>query len=320
MTVERDQFESRLAWVRAQVSEPEAGIYAPDSVSWRLNREIIVFVGAGRAALLQTAHPFVAHAIDQHSHTRTDPLGRFKRTFDNVYAMIFGPYEAAERSARRVRAIHERMVGSVAEDVGRQRKGDRYEANDEDALLWVYATLVETSVLVYEQCVRPLSDEDKETYYRESWRFAALFGVSPAVLPPTWADFLAYNQRMWQSDCLAVGEPAIEMRRFLLSSPQWIRRPLFRWLEIVTAGLMPPGLREAYELPYGATEQRIHRASMATLRAVVPRLPSRLRVHPAYVEARRRVQGRPGRDRFGRGLERLGMFLIDRGGDGPGSS
>lgn len=315
MTVEREQFESRLAWVRSQVTEPAAGIYAHDSISWRMNREVIVFVGAGRAALLQTAHPFVAHAIDQHSRTKTDPLGRFKRTFDNVYAMIFGPYEDAERSARRVRMMHERMVGPVGEHVGSLREGDRYEANDENALLWVYATLVETSVLVYERCVRPLSDEDKEAYYRESWRFAALFGVSPAVLPPTWADFLAYNQRMWTSDVLAVGKPAMEMRQFLFSGPQWFRRPLFRWLEIMTAGLMPPELRQAYALSYERSEQRIHRASMAVLRAIYPRLPLRLRVHPAYVEAQRRFEGRPGRDRFGRGLERFGMFLIDRGGE-----
>ena len=40
-------------------------------------------------------------AVEQHSATRTDPAGRFLRTFENVYPMIFGDLESALRSARR---------------------------------------------------------------------------------------------------------------------------------------------------------------------------------------------------------------------------
>ena len=106
-----------------------------------LDREAINFLCAGRAALLQLAHPFVAHAIDQHSDTRRDPLRRFRRTFAFVYSMIFGSMDHAFACARRVHRIHERIHGNIAEDVGAFTQGSPYEANDEEALYWVYATL-----------------------------------------------------------------------------------------------------------------------------------------------------------------------------------
>ena len=59
-------------------------------MSWKIGREAITFLGGGRAALLQLAHPYVAHGVDQHSETRTDPIGRFNRTFLHVFNMIFG--------------------------------------------------------------------------------------------------------------------------------------------------------------------------------------------------------------------------------------
>src|SRR3712207_7704222 len=40
-----------------------------------------LFLGAGRALLLQLAHPWVAAGISQHSTTLADPIGRFHRTF-----------------------------------------------------------------------------------------------------------------------------------------------------------------------------------------------------------------------------------------------
>ena len=38
---------------------------APDSLAWEIGRESALFLGGGKAALLQLAHPFVAHAIDR---------------------------------------------------------------------------------------------------------------------------------------------------------------------------------------------------------------------------------------------------------------
>src|SRR5689334_3940137 len=174
MIVTRSQLERRLEEIAASVKDPRCGLFGPDSMTWRLSRESIVFLGAGRAALLQLAHPYVAHGVEQHSATRADPIGRFNRTFLHVYGMIFGDLESALTAARRVRRVHDRIHGPVDEDVGRYRRGHRYTAHDEPALLWVFATLVETTVMAYEIGIARLSPAEKDAYYQESKLFGAL--------------------------------------------------------------------------------------------------------------------------------------------------
>src|SRR5262245_31878617 len=83
-TIGREECASRLARLRAEVRDPRAGLFGPGSKVWEVNKEAISFLGGGRAALLQLAHPWVAWAIEHHSSTREDPVGRFQRTFLHV--------------------------------------------------------------------------------------------------------------------------------------------------------------------------------------------------------------------------------------------
>src|SRR5579863_5343459 len=66
------------------------GFFGPGSITWRVNRESAVFLGAGRAALLQLAHPWVAAALAQHSNLLHDAVGRFHSTSRVIYTMLFG--------------------------------------------------------------------------------------------------------------------------------------------------------------------------------------------------------------------------------------
>ena len=66
--------------------------------------------------LLQLAHPFVAHAIRDHSRTQHDVVGRFARTFRAVFAMSFGDLDHACRAARAVHGGHARVVGTLDDD------------------------------------------------------------------------------------------------------------------------------------------------------------------------------------------------------------
>ena len=311
MTVSRADIEGELARLEAEVQRPEAGIYGPGSASWKVDRESIIFLAGGRAALLQLAHPFVAHAVDQHSDTRNDPLGRFQRTFDNVFAMVFGDLAQAERSARRVHAIHTRIQGHIAENVGAFAAGSFYEANDENALMWVHATLLDSAILAYEQVLGPLSPLDRRQYYAESRRFARLFGIPQQVLPEDWDAFQAYMRRMLASDVIRVGRPAREMGRFLFSTPKPSARPLFAWLRVMTAGLMPERLRAPFGLSWTRRDRALYAASIAALRRTYPLVPPRLRYVAAYVRATRRLDGVEGPDRVGNLLERIAMSAID---------
>lgn len=305
MIVTQEEFDRQVERVRAAVKDPAVGLYGPDTMTWKISRETIVFLGAGRAALLQLAHPFVANAIEQHSKTRTDPIGRFNRTFVNVYGMIFGDLESVIASARRVRGVHDRIHGPIDEDVGVHRRGDRYRAHDAGALLWVFATLAETSAMAYEIGIAPLSLAEKNAFYEELKLFARLFGIPDAILPADWPALQAYCERMFASDELTVGRPAREIGQFLLTGASAPVRPLMRIYASVTAGLLPERIRAQYGLSFGRADRAAYESSLGALRRTWARLPPRLRQVPDYVEAMRRIEGRPGRDRVGRAVEQL---------------
>jgi uncharacterized protein (DUF2236 family) len=310
MIVTRSQIDRRLEEIQAGVKDPRCGLFGPGSMTWRLSRESIVFLGAGRAALLQLAHPYVAHAIEQHSATRADPIGRFNRTFLHVYGMLFGDLESALTASRRVRGVHDRIHGPVDEDVGRYRRGHRYTAHDESALLWVFATLVETTVMSYEIGIATLSPAEKEAYYQESKLFAALFGISDEALPADWPAFKRYCADMAASDALAVGRPARETAGFLLSQTRTMTRPFMRVYAALTTGLLPPRIREGYGLPFGPAEEATYRSTLRAVARVWPLLPERTRWVPDYVEARRRVAGRPRTDKLGRSVQQMILSSI----------
>ena len=308
MLVSREDLEASIAELRREVRDPRAGIYGPGSISWSIDREMITFLAGGRAALLQLAHPFVAHGVDQHSATRHDPLGRFQRTFKHVYAMVFGDLDHAISAARRVYAVHQRIVGRFG--------NERYQANDVDALWWVHATLVDSAVQAYELAVRPLAPEERDEYLRQSRKFGRLFGISDDVMPKTWDEFSAYNQRMWHR--LNIEEPAAQMATFLLRAPaalgpttaaRWLS-PVARWYSIITAGLLPEPIRRKFAdrgveaLRFGRGRQLAFDASLKSIALTYRQLPARLRQVPAYRHALRRLRGEPGPDPFGAWVER----------------
>lgn len=303
MVVSRQELERSIAELRAEVTDPRAGIYGPGSVSWLVDRELISFVAGGRAALLQLAHPAVAHAVDHHSATRDDPIGRFQRTFQHVFAMAFGDLDHAIASARRVHAIHSRIYGS--DDLG-----EPYRANDPDALMWVQATLVDSAVLAFERMVRPLSAGERDAYLHESRRFACLFGIPLDRFPPDWNAFDAYNRQMWAT--LRVTDPARQMARFLMTAPWPLMQPLADHYQLLTAGLLPDRIRAEFGFAWSARHQWAFAASLRALRAIYRRLPARLRQVPAYTNALRRLRGQSGPDPIAARLERILLQPLSR--------
>jgi uncharacterized protein (DUF2236 family) len=290
MIVTRGDLEASLAVLGAQVDDPRTGILGPRSITWRIGGDLAVFLGGGRAALLQLAHPMVAHAIDQHSHTRADVTGRFRRTFHNVFAMVFGDLEAAFAAARRVHAIHSAIHGVIPERVGGWPAGTRYHASDAEALRWVHATLVDTTLLVREQLDGELPPSLKDGYVVEMNRFAALFGIPTALLPGSWSAHDAYMRTMLASDRLAVAPCALVMARFLIGRGGSQQPLLGRIAESVTAAMMPAHLAEQFELRVSPGRTRLGLGAFAR---IYHRLPHAMRSLPARTGAERRIAGRP---------------------------
>lgn len=311
MTVSERELEERIAEVSRRVKDPRAGLYGPGSVSWRVNREAIVMLGGGRAALLQLAHPYVAYGVDQHSATRHDPIGRFRRTFENVFAMVFGDLDAAVACARRVHAVHTKIRGAIHEHAGKFARGHRYEANDVDALFWVQATLLDTAVQVYELLVEPLTLAEKEAYYQESRLFSGLFGIPDSAIPKDWPAFRRYFDGMLASDAITMSKPAKEMAQFLFQPPRRIAGPAVGWYKIFTASLLPPRLRAELGMAWTARDEAIAARTIPLLRQIQKRAPRRLRYFPDYVEAMKRVNGQDPHDPVGRLLEKVALKAIE---------
>src|SRR5260370_451200 len=175
--------ERELTMVRSTAAGESAGIFGPKSVSWRLDREAAVFLGAGHALLLQLAHPWVAAAIAEHSRSLSDPIGRFQRTFNITLTMMFGTTTQAIAAARKLHRRHSRNCGALSESSGAYSAGSAYRANDLAALRWVCATLIDTAPLAYDLIAHMLSIEDPERHYAEARLFAALFGIPQDALP-----------------------------------------------------------------------------------------------------------------------------------------
>jgi uncharacterized protein (DUF2236 family) len=281
--------ERELIMVRSAAAGGPEGIFGPDSVIWRIDREAAVFLGAGRALLLQLAHPWVAAAIAQHSRSLTDPIGRFHRTFSIVFTMVFGTTDEALTAARRLHRRHTVISGTLRENAGAVAAGSPYCANDVAALRWVHATLTDTALLVYQH--PPLSARDRERYYADARLFAALFGIPQSALPQSWADFAQYVDDMLSSDTLAVSSAARSVAAGLFSGAGTRLRAPF-WYRALTASLLPPRLRDAFELPYGPAEFRSVERVLAAFRHVHPWVPARLRYVAPYHEALARLAGR----------------------------
>jgi uncharacterized protein (DUF2236 family) len=296
--------EHQLAIIRSAGAGGPEGIFGPNSVAWRVNREAAIFLGAGRALLLQLAHPWVAAAIAEHSRTLADPIGRFHRTFNIAFTMVFGTASQAIAAARQLHHRHAGVCGTLTEGAGVFAAGSEYKANDVEALRWVQATLTDTALVAYEIVNPSLSTEDRERYYAESRLSAALFGIPQNALPRIWAEFAAYVDEMFTSDILVVSRAARRTAAELFGGVA-TRRRIPVWYRALTARLLPPRLRDEFELPYGPSEKRSAERALGALRRFYPWVPARLRYVAPYHEALARLSGRARPDGVTRALNRL---------------
>ena len=269
--VSADDLERSLAELKASVSHPHLGIFGPDSATWKVNRESALFLAAGRAALLQLAHPWVAAAIAHHSRTLDDPIGRFHGTFRVMFAITYGSVDQAFAAARRLHRMHETIRGAMPERVGRFAAGSLYQANEADALVWVYATLIDSSLQSYELTMPPLTPSERETYYAENRRAAALFGILPDELPPDLSGFNEYMQSAFQSDMLGVSGPTRQLAHRLQEGAGRLRTPL--WFRSLTTQLLPSRFREELGFAYGEHERRSAERALRWIRRSYRHLP-----------------------------------------------
>lgn len=241
----------------------------------KVAQEALGLLGAGRAVVLQLAHPLIAAGVADYSGFQADPLARLQRTLDLMHTVVFGSPRDAERALRRFHYIHERMTGRLSQDVGRFPSGTPYCASDPELKMWVHATVVETGWISYEQFVRPLSSLERERYYRETSDVARLMGIPDSILPRTLNEFRTYMDTMLASDTLAVSDDARLLARHVLrpTGVGTIPAACARLLAFTTSGLLPERFRADFGLKWSRQHQLFFDVLSTSTRAMRPVSP-----------------------------------------------
>jgi len=156
---------------------------------------------------------------------------------------------------------------------------------DDAELRWLWATRLETALLMYTRYVAPLKLADVEGYYQEQRAFLIDCDIPGATVPETFADFMRWYDGVVERE-LRVTPAAREVAEAVLRPRRPLPlRPAYDALNLATVGLLPPTLRAAYGLSWGPQRERLLGAQTTAVRRLMPLLPSLVRAAPALGEA-----------------------------------
>ena len=259
-------------------------------VGRKINREIVVVVGWGRAILLQLAHPLIAAAVSDGSRFHAGAGSYMRRAYHTISAMLdltFGTPAQAQRIVDRINGIHDHVNGRLSTATGIFSAGTPYSARDGRLLVWVHATLVESLILTYEQLVGPLTQAEKEEYAADSAWLARELGAPDHLVPTDTASVSAFMHDMRSRGEICVGADARRMAAALLAPKIVAAAPAFWVSGLITIGMLPDDLRQAYGFAWNDRRARRYLQATALVRRTRRLLPAVVREWPA---ARRRHQ------------------------------
>ncbi|MEV6400380.1 oxygenase MpaB family protein [Streptomyces sp. NPDC051907] len=241
--------------------EADPGLFGPDSVTWQMHGDPMMWVAGVRALYLQALHPRAVRGVMINSDFQRDAWGRLLRTANFVGTITYGTADAAEKAGARVRRIH-RLLG----------------VDDPDLLLWVHCAEVDSYLQVQLRSGFPLSAAQADRYVEEHRVSARLVGIDPKLAPATTAELAAYFTAVRPE--LEAGADARTVDDFLRRPPIHTllvpaRELIWRRIASVAYNALPPYAHEMYGRP-APTPDRVTRQLIAT-GTVLRCIPSRLR-------------------------------------------
>jgi uncharacterized protein (DUF2236 family) len=243
----------------------DAGLFGPDSVTWRLHADPSMLVGAMRALLVQALEPRAMAGVVQHSDYKADPWGRLNRTLRFVLHTTYGDTPTAEAACRAVCKIHDRVHG--VDPVS----GRAYSAHDPDLLLWIHAVEVHSAVFAYRSYAGRLSDEDADRYVDEMVRVAKLLGMPGDIAPRTMGELREYLRGV---DGLRLTLGARESMRLIMFPPMPLAlRPVWVLPASAAVASLPRFARRMYGLRWFEPASLSVRAAMFGLTRFLNVLP-----------------------------------------------
>lgn len=164
----------------APVTRSDNAHFAADSVIWRVHGDVTSMMAGGIAALLlEMLHPLALAGVLGHSTFRQDMLGRLRRTARFIAVTTYGERAAADAAIARVRAIHERVTGTLPD-------GRSYAASDPHLLTWIHVAGALCFLAAYVRYVEPdMTVADADSYFAEAALTAR--GLGATTVPVTLA-------------------------------------------------------------------------------------------------------------------------------------
>ena len=189
---------------------------------------------------MQLAHPSVAQGVADHSDFADRPLDRLVATFEAMFLMSFGSKEQAKKVKEDLDRIHGRVVGQRPDGVG-------YSANDPVAQAWVFATLIDSLLVVEKRFRKQLDDDDRSALFSEALELADSFGIREQ-LPASLDEFREWLQR--QVEHLEPSEASRQLAGLVISPKIGIIPTKALWpMTAIALDMLPPTLREKLDLP-----------------------------------------------------------------------
>jgi uncharacterized protein (DUF2236 family) len=269
---------------------PDAGLFGPDSVTWRVHADPVMAIGGLRALHLQALHPLAMAGVAEHSDFRADPWGRLMRTVNYVTTVSFGSTPQVERAAARVRGIHRRLGGVEPES------GTAYRVDDPELLRWVHCCLADSFLTTFRRAGGRLGAGDADRYVAEQVRAAELVGVDPACVPASEAELRDYFAAMRPE--LRATKEARRAAVFVLLPPmpaRWLEpaKPVWASVAGTAFALLPRWARRLYGVPTPPATDLAATATIRALRRSLLLLPAHVRDAPPVRDARARAAGLP---------------------------
>lgn len=166
----------------------DAGLFGPDSVTWRIHADFPGMLSGGLCALmLQTLHPLALAGVWDHSDFRGDLVGRLRRTTAFVAGTTYAGSAQAEQLIARVARIHKHVHGVAAD-------GRAYSADDPELLTWVHVSEAYGFLHGYRRYCREVPEQVADRYYAEVRRIAERLGAHN--VPASESEVAGYFRRV----------------------------------------------------------------------------------------------------------------------------
>jgi uncharacterized protein (DUF2236 family) len=269
------------------ISDP--GYFGPNSMMWRVNKEITVLFGGARALLMHAAHPLIAAGARQTSFYQRDPWKRLIRTLSLQNSLTFGTKQEADESANRINKLHEVIKGKD------EVSGGIYDALDHEQLLWVHACLQISSIYFYELTVKKLTDEEKNQYHIENIKAAEMCLVDRDIIPKTHDGLKEWViERSRKKDYLMSTDVAEDVKEIIGGGPvPGHIKPIWPFIAFTAFNTLPPEFKKIYGIKESKTKNLILAFNLKLLKITRPLLPPFFRLIAPARWAKQRLKNKP---------------------------